>query len=165
MSGEAVSRFSIRVEQVDGFEFRVKFDKDQFAALEMDEPAPLGHDRAPNAARVLAAAIGNCLSASLVFCMKRAKMPVQVHADVDVEIVRNEARRLRIGKIDVALHTDVPANDPALTSCITSFEDFCIVTQSVRHGIPVDVRVVSDGRSHGDQTADSVTGNQSEDFA
>ncbi len=60
-----VSAFDIRVEQVDGFSFRTKFDKSQFADLAMDEPPPLGRDTAPNAARILAAAIGNCLSASL----------------------------------------------------------------------------------------------------
>src|SRR5689334_21397507 len=140
------SRFSLRVEQIDGFEFRVKFDKEHFAPLLLDEPAPLGGDTAPNAARVLAAAIGNCLSASLVFCLKRANVAAAgISADVDVEIVRNEQRRLRIGKVNVTLHTDVAPDDPALKSCLGTFEDFCIVTQSVRQGIDVSVQV--QGRS------------------
>ena len=136
------SRFSVCVEQIDGFEFRVKFDKEQFAPLLLDEPPPLGGDTAPNAARVLAAAIGNCLSASLVFCLKKAKVAATgVTADVDVEIVRNEERRLRVGKVSVTLHTDLASDDPALASCLGTFEDFCIVTQSVRHGIEVAVQV------------------------
>jgi len=136
------STFSLRVEQIDGFEFRVKFDKEQFAPLLLDEPPPLGHDTAPNAARILAAAIGNCLAASLVFCLQKAKVPApSVSADVNVEIVRNEARRLRIGKVSVTLHTSLPADDPALASCLTTFEDFCVVTQSVRQGLDVTVHV------------------------
>lgn len=139
-----VSRFAIRVEQTSGYEFRVRFDKEQFAEMHMDEPPPLGHDRAPNAARVLAAAIGNCLSASLVFCMSKAKVSIEgVSADVNVEIVRTETRRLRIGKIDVTLHTSLPADHPALSGCLATFEDFCIVTQSVRRGIDVDVHVTT----------------------
>lgn len=143
MSGaEVASRFTIHVEQLDGFEFRVKFDKEQFAPLLLDEPPPLGHDAAPNAARVLAAAIGNCLSASLVFCLRKASVAASgVTADVDVEIMRNEARRLRVGKVNVTLHTTLPANHPALAGCLATFEDFCIVTQSVRGGIDVQVRV------------------------
>lgn len=143
MSQNAVaSRFSVHVEQIDGFEFRVKFDKEQFAPLLLDEPAPLGHDTAPNAARILAAAIGNCLSASLVFCLKKANVSVSgVTADVGVEIVRNEARRLRVGKVDVTLRTNLPADDPSLAACLSTFEDFCIVTQSVRQGIDVAVHV------------------------
>jgi organic hydroperoxide reductase OsmC/OhrA len=143
MSGAAVaSRFTLRVEQVDGFDFLVRFDKEQFAPLRMDEPPPLGHDAAPNAARVLAAAIGNCLSASLVFCLKKANIAdAGVTADVAVEIVRNENRRLRVGKVDVTLHPKLASDHPALQGCLATFEDFCIVTQSVRNGIDVNVRV------------------------
>jgi uncharacterized OsmC-like protein len=141
-----VSRFALRIEQVDGYEFRVKFDKEQFAPLMMDEPPPLGHDLAPSASRILAAAIGNCLAASLVFCLQKAKTPTTgVTADVAVEVVRSATRRLRIGKVDVTLHTKLPADDPALQSCLGKFEDFCVVTQSVRQGIDIAVRVQNDG--------------------
>jgi uncharacterized OsmC-like protein len=139
---QIASHFDIRVEQVDGFEFRVKFDKEQFAPLHMDEPPPLGHDSAPNAARILAAAVGNCLCASLVFCLGKAKVATSgVRADVRVDIVRNEAHRLRIGKIDVTLHPKLPPNQAGLAECLATFEDFCLVTQSVRRGIAVDVHV------------------------
>ena len=139
---QIANRFTIHVEQIDGFEFRVKFDKEQFAPLRLDEPPPLGHDAAPNAARILAAAVGNCLSASLVFCLKKANVAAAgITADVDVEVVRTEARRLRIGKIDVTLHTTLPPDHPALQGCLSTFEDFCIVTQSVRQGIEVNVKV------------------------
>ena len=84
---DVASRISVHLEQVDGFQFLVKFDKEQFEPLRLDEPPPLGHDTAPNAARILAAAIGNCLSASLVFCLSKAKVAAAgVSADVDVEI-------------------------------------------------------------------------------
>lgn len=139
---EAAAKFSIRVKQSVGYEFVATFDKEQYAPLKMDEPAPLGRDAAPNAARVLAAAIGNCLSASLVFCARKAGLSLDgVEAKVDVEIVRTERKRLRIGKIDVTLRTPVAAQNPALAGCLEVFQDFCIVTESVRHGIDVDVRV------------------------
>ncbi len=138
----AVSRFAIRVEQANGFEFRILFDKEAFAPMTMDEPPPLGHDVGPNASRILAAAIGNCLAASLVFCLRKQKVEATgVTAEVAVEIVRNEQRRLRIGKVDVTLHTAIPADDPALQACLGVFEDFCVVTQSVRKGIDVSVRI------------------------
>jgi organic hydroperoxide reductase OsmC/OhrA len=140
--GTPVSQFAITVEQVKDFEFRVRFDNEAFAPLTLDEPPPLGHDAAPNAARVLAAAIGNCLAASLVFCLKKAKVTASdVKASVAVEIVRTPERRLRIGKVDVTLHTSIPEADPALQGCLGMFEDFCVVTQSVRRGIDVAVRV------------------------
>ncbi len=66
--------------------------------------------------------------------------------DVAVEIIRNETRRLRIGKIDVALRTKLPSDHPALAACLRSFEDFCLVTQSVRQGIDVAVHVESEAK-------------------
>ena len=141
VSGEPAHRFTIEVEQIDGFEFRVRFDKPQHAEVRLDEPAPLGHDAAPNAVRLLAAAVGNCLAASLVFCaQRRGAALAHVRAEVGVEVVRNEARRLRVGRITVTL--DAPGADAeALAACLPTFEDFCVVTQSVREGIEVDVRV------------------------
>jgi organic hydroperoxide reductase OsmC/OhrA len=141
-AAEVVHRFKIEVHQLEGFEFRVRFDDDRFTPLDMDEPPPLGHDKGPNAARILAAAIGNCLAASLLFSMKKRKVDGgPVTADVSVEIIRRE-RRLRIGKVVVDLRTRLPANDPQLAECLATFEDFCMVTQSVRHGIEVDVHVL-----------------------
>jgi uncharacterized OsmC-like protein len=138
---QPAGEFTIEVEQVDKFEFLVRFDKASFAPVRADEPPPLGRDAAPNASRYLAAAVGNCLSASLVFCAQRAGHPLtQVKASVHVQLVRNDERRLRIGHIDVAL-TAEGGDGPSLAKCLSTFEDFCIVTQSVRHGVPVRVSV------------------------
>lgn len=139
---ETVATFSMRVEQVDGFEFHVKFDKEKYGELAMDEPPPLGKDHAPNPARILAAAVGNCLSASLLFCLQKQGMKITgLTSDVHVELVRNENRRLRIGKVEVHLHPKLPPDHPALTACLANFEDFCVVTQSVRDGLDVRVAV------------------------
>jgi uncharacterized OsmC-like protein len=139
---QVVGRFAVHVEQVDGFEFRVRFDKEQYPELRLDEPPPLGRDSAPNPARILAAAIGDCLSASLVFCLKRAGVALEgLRSDVEVELVRNEQKRLRIGAVDVRIHPKLPAGSEPLQRCLGAFEDFCVVTQSVREGIDVRVHI------------------------
>jgi uncharacterized OsmC-like protein len=140
-----VNRYSLRVAQVDAFAFVVRFDNDSFEPLRLDEPPPLGSDAAPNAPRILAAAIGNCLAASLVFCLKVGGVAVVgVDADVDVEIIRTKAKRLRIGRVRVNLRAPLAVDDPVLVACTKSFEEFCVVTQSVRDGIDVTVRVKGD---------------------
>lgn len=138
---EPAGGFKIQIEQVEGYKLVARFDKDQYTSLEMDEPPPLGADSAPNPARILAAAIGDCLSASLIFCAKRAGVVLEgVRTEVDVELVRNARKRLRIGRVEVKIDPGA-TGAAALSSCLEAFEDFCVVTQSVREGIDVQVKV------------------------
>jgi organic hydroperoxide reductase OsmC/OhrA len=141
-SGE-IRRFKISMDCVQDYRFRVRFDREQYADLEMDEPPPLGGDAAPNASRVLAAAIGNCLSASLLFCMRKARANVEsLHTEVEVALSRNEKGRLRIGKIDVTIEPRLnDADRERSRRCLELFEDYCVVTQSVRGGIEVSVSI------------------------
>ncbi len=137
-----VGSFDLRVEQVDGYEFRVIFDKEALGQLLLDEPPPLGKDRGPNPSRLLAAAVGTCLSASLEFCLSRSKIQLDgLVTEIHTELVRNERRRLRIGKLSVTLRPSLHASPAAIDSCLQTFEDFCVVTESVRHGVPIDVHV------------------------
>jgi uncharacterized OsmC-like protein len=140
---EKLGRFSITLDQVQDYEFRVKFDKEQLEDLMTDEPPPLGRDRAPNASRLLAAAVGNCLSASLVFCARKARLNMQgLHTEVAVQYARNEKGRLRIGKIEVVIEPKFDESQPEKAErCLGLFEDYCVVTQSVRHGTPISVSV------------------------
>lgn len=134
--------FTFQVERVDGYEFRVRFDKEALGELLVDEPPPLGKDRGPNPARLLAASVASCLSASLVFCLSKAGVAVgSLVTEVDTELVRNERRRLRIGKLSVRLKPTL-SSASALDGCLGVFEDFCVVTESVRQGVEVDVTVV-----------------------
>lgn len=143
MTDEALS-FSLQLTQVDDYEFRVRFDWPDVPELTLDEPEPLGRRAGPNAARLVAAAVANCLSSSLLFCMKKFKQaPGTLHSEVRGTLVRNAHGRLRIGRFDVTIRLADPVGAiQHFDRCIDQFEDFCIVTESVRAGIPVDVRVV-----------------------
>ena len=144
---KTAARFAIEVERIEDFAFTVRFDKPSLGELRLDEPPPLGKDSAPNPARVLAAAVGTCLSASLIFCLKKARQTVSgLTSRVEMEVVRNENGRLRVGRIDVTLHPELSANGSDLGKCLDEFEDFCMVTQSVRDGIDVHVKVEPVGR-------------------
>lgn len=140
-----VQRFSVELEQQEGFEFRVRFDWPGVAELTLDEPEPLGKRSGPNAARLVAAAVANCLSASLVFCMrsKFKQNPGPVRAMATGRLERNEGGRLRIAGIDVVISLSEKLGDmPHQARCLEQFEDFCMVTESIRAGIPVAVSVV-----------------------
>jgi uncharacterized OsmC-like protein len=143
--GTHADGFSIEIERVRDYEFRIRFDKEQYQELMTDEPQPIGKDKAPNASRLLAAAVGNCLGASLLFCAEKARANVKnLRARIRLEHGRNERGRLRIGKINVEIVPEVDNADLSkLQRCLDKFEDFCVVTQSVRQGIDISVSVKS----------------------
>lgn len=141
-----VSQFDLEIEPVDGYEYRVRFDKAGLPEWTTDEPPPLGRDRGPNPTRVLALAIGNCLAASLHFCLSRhGEAAATVRASVHVEVTRNAQKRLRVGRVQVTLRPSVGVDNAALAACRSTFEDFCTVTQSVRAGLDVAVSVEPTG--------------------
>jgi len=95
--------FSVSLARHRSYQFQVDFQERDLPALTLDEPPPLGEGRGPNASRVLAAAVGDCLSASLLYCLERAKIPVSdFEATVEGELVRNERGRMRIGGLRVS---------------------------------------------------------------
>lgn len=140
----APDHFSLTLERRTGFEFEVGFDWDHLPPLLLDEPEPLGARAGPNAARLIGAAVGNCLSASLVFCLERAKQEVnRIRTEVQGTMARNDRGRLRIGRLDVRIELDVSGDQPErVRRCFGLFEDYCVVTASVRKGIPVSVVIV-----------------------
>jgi organic hydroperoxide reductase OsmC/OhrA len=135
--------FAITLDWKQGYEFTVDFGIDGVPSLLTDEPAPLGAGSGPNPARLLAAAVGNCMSASLKFCLDRAHIDVAaLNTSVTGTIVRNERGRLRIGSLSVRLEPVVATDDiERIGRCLGIFEDFCIVGQSVRDGIDLTVQV------------------------
>jgi len=139
-----IHQFTLHLEQVEDFEFRVRFDWPDVPDLLLDEPAPLGSEAGPNAARLIAAGVANCLSASLLFCLQKSRnTPDGVSAAVTGSIVRNDKGRLRLVGIDVDLTlSDIPEDRSRLERCFSLFEDYCVVTQAVRDGIPIGVRVL-----------------------
>ena len=138
------TEFTTKLDQVKDYEFTVSFDKDVLGKLTMDEPAPQGTEKGPNASRVLSSAVGHCLTASLNFCLQKSRILLKhVTTNVHTTLARNEAGRWRVQGIRVDINAD-PLNEQdreRMKRCLEIFEDFCIVTQSVRKGINVEVAV------------------------
>lgn len=127
----------------DRYQFTVDFGREGVSDLVVDEPPPLGDGIGPNASRMLAAAVGNCLGASLLFCLRKAHLdPQHLQVHVTGSVVRNDQGRFRIPDLGVRLDLELPPDQRQRAKrCLEIFEDFCLVTQSVRAGIDVSVNV------------------------
>ena len=138
------NQIQIKLVQQADFRFAADFGNAVIPTLLTDEPPPLGSGQGPNPEQLLLAAVANCLAASLLFAMRKFKNdPSPLQAVATMNPVRNAQNRMRIGSIAVDLHLGVAATAVvSLDRILAQFEDFCVVTQSVRSAIPVTVRVM-----------------------
>ena len=132
----------VSLTQQQDYQFRVEFGG-SVPALLGDEPAPLGQGLGPSPVQFLAAAVGNCLSDSLLFALRKFKQaPEPIRCDVDAEVGRNAEGRVRVLNMTARLHLGVAAGAlERLDRVLSQFESFCTVTQSVGQGIPIKVEV------------------------
>ena len=139
----ADNEIRVTLEQEDDYAFWIRFDNTALEPLLSDEPSPLGHDRGPNPARLLLASVANCLVASLLFALRKQKNePGKLRAEITAVPIRNAEGRWRIPQAFVELH--LPEGNEhyqRLERVLEQFEEFCIVTQSVRQGIDISVTV------------------------
>jgi organic hydroperoxide reductase OsmC/OhrA len=133
----------LTLEQESDYAFRIHFDETDIPDLLTDEPEPLGKGEGPNPTRLLLSAVANCLSASLLFALRKFKnSPGKLVTQATAELVRNEQGRLRVGHIhaDIRL-AEAGAAHASLERILAQFENFCVVTESVREGIDVSVSI------------------------
>jgi len=132
----------VTLTQQQDYQFRIEFEGNM-PALISDEPAPLGGGSGPSPVQMLSAAVGNCLSDSLLFALRKFKQaPEPIRTEVTAEVGRNADGRMRVLNMTAALHLGVPASAlQHLERVLDQFEAFCTVTQSVGQGIPITVQV------------------------
>lgn len=137
-----MSETTVTLERKSRYEFTVRIDGVE-GGFNVDEGAPLGEGNGPSPDALLGAATGGCLASSLLFCLEKAHVAVDaLTARIEVGKVRDERGRVRIGSMNVVLAAKVAQeHHERFERCRTLFEDYCVVTQSVRSGIPVEVDV------------------------
>ncbi len=132
----------VTLRQQQDFRFEIGFGAG-LPSLQSDEGPPLGQGAGPTPVQLLAASVGNCLSASLVFALRKFKLAAEpLQATVEPEVGRNADGRLRVLSLKVVLTLGAPAASLAhLDRVLGGFEAYCTVTQSVAPAIRVDVQV------------------------
>ena len=133
---------SVTLHQQQDYRFEIRFDE-TMPVLVCDEPAPLGTGQGPSPVQLLCASVGNCLSDSLLFALRKFKQaPEPISCTVQAEVGRNPAGRLRVLKLGARLQLGVKAAAlEHLERVLGQFESFCTVTQSVGQSIPITIEV------------------------
>lgn len=133
----------VQLQQKQDYQFDIHFGG-VIPVTTTDEPAPLGGGQGPSPVQLLAAAVGNCLSDSLLFALRKFKQaPEPIACDVQADVGRNADGRLRVLGIKAVLTLGVPAASlEHLDRVLAQFESYCTVTQSVGQGIAISIEVV-----------------------
>ena len=145
MNKNDIFEYEINMIRKDNYKFEVDFGKDSISTLLMDEPVeiPGGESAGPMASMLVAAAVGNCLSASLIFCLSKMKTEItNIKTKVKVTRKRNEEGFWRISQLTINIEPEVE-NKKSLEypKCMDIFKKYCIVSNSVEEGIPLEVIV------------------------
>jgi uncharacterized OsmC-like protein len=134
--------FEVSMKRNERFQFSIDFGMSNVNLL-MDEPEPVGNGMGPDAKNIIAAAMGNCLSASLLYCLEKGRAEVgDIKTDVKGVMRRNEEGRWRIVEFTVDIYPDIEGKfESQFNRCLDIFEDYCTVSQSIQEGIPIKVNV------------------------
>ena len=136
------SNIKVVLRQQQDYQFAIDFGAGR-PVLIGDEPAPLGAGSGPSPVQLLAAAVGNCLSDSLLFALRKFKQPPEpITREVLAEMGRNAEGRVRVLGMHAVLRLGVAATSLAqLDRVLAQFEAYCTVTQSVGQGIAIGLEV------------------------
>ncbi|MHA1378857.1 MAG: OsmC family protein [Candidatus Helarchaeota archaeon] len=130
-----------------GFEAKVERNEN-FPNIIIDEPQRFhGDDRGPSSLEYLCVGIGGCMGTSLVYCLKRfkatfSKLSVRATAEIH-HVPPNRMLRVTALHVKFGITPDPPTQDNIdnIKECYEHFAKYCVVTQSVKQGIPFDIKM------------------------
>jgi uncharacterized OsmC-like protein len=145
MRGQPERRFTVVLKHGGRFRFTSQASEGGVlhgAAFASDEPDPVGENSGPATPALLAAALGHCLSASLLECLRLSRLEVLDCETQAVAVVQPNAEgNPRIDHVDITIRPRMSDTNPRRERCVDKFQNHCTVTQSVRKGIDVRVAV------------------------
>jgi organic hydroperoxide reductase OsmC/OhrA len=127
-----------------GYNFTARFVSES-GSLRMDEPEPLGEGEpsGPEGVSLLTGGAAYCMTASLVFCLNKVRVPVEALSTRAVSRLKRIERRLRrIESLEIDIDVEVDGEHRrAFERCLGHFTEFCIVTESIQGTFPITIRV------------------------
>lgn len=143
MSNEFKSEVGIKLEEE--MIFKCDLGHIKMNDLFIDEQHKKSIDKiGPNPSKLLASSVLGCLAASFAFCMQKKGFSL---SDLDgkavITSIRNEKGFWRIKKIDIKLNPNIDNTEmrKRADQCIKFFEQYCIISESLRYGIEIDVNL------------------------
>ncbi|MFX1532097.1 MAG: OsmC family protein [Promethearchaeota archaeon] len=98
----------------------------------------------PSPTKLLGLSVLGCLAASFSFCLQKKDFSLsELEGKAEVTIARNEKAFWRVKKIDIELNPKINTPDmrKRADQCRKFFEQYCIISESLRTGFEVNVKL------------------------
>jgi len=116
----------------------------QFNDFSVDEPTPFhGMDLGPSSVEYVLIGIGGCLGTSFIYCLQKRNIKMKsVEIVVDGKLSHVGPKMLlRLTKVDaeIKFKPEENASSEDIFECIKNFREYCIVSNSIVDGLPINV--------------------------
>lgn len=143
MSNEYISEVGIKLEE--GMIFKCDLGQIKMNDLFIDEQNKKSINKiGPNPSKLLALSVLACLAGSFTFCVqKNNSLLSDIEGKAIITSKRNEEGFWRLKKIDITLNPkiDNPKMRKRVDQCQKNFEQFCIISESIREGIDININL------------------------
>jgi len=124
--------------------FHFKASARQFKDFSVDEPTSFhGTDLGPSSVEYLLIGIGGCLGTTFIYCLQKRNVKMKsVEIEVDGKLSHEGPKLLlRLTKVDVEIKfiPEENASSEEINLCIKKFREYCIVSNSIADGLPINV--------------------------
>ncbi len=115
-----------------------------FKEIHVDEPESFhGTNLGPSSVEYILIGIGGCLGSSFVYCLQKNNVEINNLSLIVEGIIKHQGpkMRLRLKEVDVEIHVEIKEiYSQRLEHCLSTFQEFCVVTNSLIGGIPINVK-------------------------
>jgi uncharacterized OsmC-like protein len=120
----------------------------KFKNLNVDEPVSFhGTDLGPSAVEYLLIGIGGCLGTTFIYCLQKRNIELEMFkVVVDGKLSHTGPKMLlRLVNVDVDLEftPKETSSNAEINRCIKEFAEYCIVTNSIANGLPINVNCIN----------------------
>ncbi len=140
-----VLKTKVGLKQKEEMIFKCDFGNLKMGNLYIDEKNKKENEKiGTSPTKLLALSVLGCLAASFSFCLQKKKFSLSgLEAKAEVTISRNDKRFWRVKKIDVEMmpKIDTPEMRKRADQCRKFFEQYCIISESLRTGFEVSVNI------------------------
>lgn len=143
MSNEYKSQVGIKLEEE--MIYRCDLGQIQMSDLFIDEQHKRTIDKiGPNPSKLLALSVLSCLASSFTFCLQKKNFSLSdIEGTAVITSKRNKKGFWRLKNIDVKLNPkiDNPEMLKRADQCKDSFEEYCVISESIREGIKINLKL------------------------